>query len=376
MNRTLARTVPLLLALRVAIAAEAPWDTQVREMGYLIMQLSAMNAINGLNLTRDQAAKLRAIAKQVEAAGARAPDATAPFCPRFEDVRQTYYELRERLVKNEPIPEELEPRVATARTVEAQVLRESMATKPTSSERSGACTSCHPKPRSGSKPGRSATRKKAADRRLHRIRHGDEKRIFLAHAEGIYGKRGLRTVGLSSLRIDSILTPAQKEIAQTFTCCLLPPDGLNDPVRAGQAEVSEKAMKVIRAARDAKPQAWPYVKRAIVERLLKTQLAITPGLSERDKKKVKSHFESVLTKTRKMSDVEFEMEKEDLCRQLKWSERDRENRAEHVRRFMAAYFLLVPGLDEMYTEVIRRHDDPADRNQPHRVSQSRAWSRE
>jgi len=375
MNRTLIRTVVMmLLVLGVAGAGEAPWDTQVREMGYLIMQLSAMNAINGLNLSRDQAAKLRTIVKQVEAAGARAPGGTEPFCARLEEVRQTYYTLREHLVKNQPISDDLERRVASARTTEAKVLRESMATKPASSERSGACTSCHPRPRS--KPPRSATGKKAADRRLHRIRHGDKKRIFIAHAEGLYGKRGLRAVALGSFRVDSILTPAQKEIAQKFTCCLLPPEGLNDPVRAGQAEVSEKAMKIIRAVRDAKPQAWPYVERLIVERLLTTQLAITPGLSEKDKKAVQAHVESVLTKTRKMSDVEFEMEKESLCRELKWSEGNQENRAEHVRRFMAAYFLLMPGLENMYTEVVRRHDDPAYRNEPHRVSQSRAWSRE
>lgn len=376
MDRTPAGTVAVLLALRVVVAGEAAWDTQVREMGYLIMQLSAMNAINGLNLSRDQAVKLRLVVKQVEAAGARAPNAIGPFPSQLEGVRQTYYELRESLLKNQPISDDLDRRVATARMTEAEVLRESMATKPASSERSGACTSCHPKPRSGSKSTRTATRKKAADRRLHKIRHGDKKRIFVAHAEGLYSKGGLRTVVLSSFRIDAILTPAQKEIVQNFACCLLPPEGLNDPVRAGQAEVSEQAMKIIRAARDAEPQAWPYVNRVIVERMLKGQQAITLGLSERDKKRVKAHFESVLTKTRQMSDVEFEMEKKNLCQQLKWSEGDRASRAEHVRRFMAAYFLLVPGLDEMYTEVIRRHDDPSYHNQPYRVSQSRAWSRE
>lgn len=370
-QRTITLAVISALALRTLIAAEAKWEGQVTEMGYLIMQLSAINAINGLNLSRDQAVKLRAMAKQVEAAGARQPKVDAPFCPKLEGVRKTYHELRDLLVQGRPVPKDLHGRVAKARIAEAAVLRESMATAPLPSERYGRCTSCHPAPRTS--PKRKPAQGRAADTRLHDIRHGDKRRIFMAHALGLYGVRGLQRVALSAPKVDTLLSAGQREIMQKFACCLLPPEGLSDPVRAGQAEVSEGAMKVIRAAHDTKPNAWSYVRAVIINQMLKGQQAKTPGMSERDRRKVQEHLIGVLEKARKLSDVEFELEKENLCRDLKTGGAPSEDKPGHVRRFMAAYFLLLPGLDEMYTEVTRRHDDPSHGQQARSLSRCPTW---
>ena len=54
-------------------AVEASWEEQARAMGYLILHLSSVNAINGLNLSRDQAVRLRGMARDVEASGAKVP---------------------------------------------------------------------------------------------------------------------------------------------------------------------------------------------------------------------------------------------------------------------------------------------------------------
>lgn len=374
MQRIVIPLAIVTLMLRPLGAAEAKWDEQINEMGYLIIQISAINAINGLNLSREQAVKLRAMVKQVEKAGARQPNVKAPFCPRLEMVRQTYYELRDNLVQGKPISKDLQSRVAKARFAEAEVIRESMATAPLSSERYGRCTSCHPKPRAGSKT-TTAAQRRAADKRLHDIRHGDKRRIFMVHTFGLYGAQGLQRVALSAPKVHALLTAGQREIMQKFACCLLPPEGLSDPVRAGQAEVSQGAMKVVRAAHDTKPGAWPFVRAAIISQMLKGQQAKTPGMSERDRRKTRERLIAVLEKARKLSDVEFEMAKEDLCRELRAGDGSQADQPERVSRFMAAYFLLAPGLDAMYTEVVRRHDDPPHGQQARSQSRCPTWDR-
>lgn len=375
--RKLMGTVALTaLLLRPTHGTDPCWDAQIREMGYLIMQISTINAINGLNLTRDQAVRLRSMVEQVEAAGAKPPTTAGPADIRLESVRKAYYELRDVLTKGRPVPKELERRVAVARTTEAKVIRESMQTIPLASERLGACTRCHAKPRSSSATGRDKAAPTQASDRLHRMRHDQARQAFVAHVLGLYGLQGTRKLKTSLPKVDALLTPAQKAIIQEFACCLLPPEGLNDPVRAGQAEVSEDALKVLRGARQTTDRAWPYVKGAVLARMARGQQIRQPGFSAKDQEALRQRIAGVLEKARAMSEVEFEMEKENLCRELKPGSDERSTRPENTRRFMAAYFLLLPGLDDMYTEVVRRHDGLANLGATSRaLSQCPAWKR-
>ena len=79
-----------------------------------------------------------------------------------------------------------------------------------------------------------------------------------------------------------------------------------------------------------------------------------PGITQQEKEAAHQRISAVLDKTRGLSDMEFEVEKDALCKQLKGD--DPVSISERKRRFRAAYFLLVPGLDDMYTEVIGRID--------------------
>ena len=58
-------------------AKAVTWDEQNRALPYLIIHLSNINVINGLNLTPEQAVRLRALARKVEAASHSARAATA-----------------------------------------------------------------------------------------------------------------------------------------------------------------------------------------------------------------------------------------------------------------------------------------------------------
>ena len=351
MNRIAILCMVSALAAGPAAARQADWEDQLREMQYLMMHISAINAVNGMNLTREQASTLRGLAKRVEAAGAWVPEVEGEFEPRLAMVRQTYHELRDVLVKGEPVPKELEARVAKARVAEAAVIRESMAGAPKGSERTGQCTKCHVSPRAGA--GRSPAQEAEADRRLHRLRHTNKMGTFFAHLNGLYNRGGSMALVRAAPQIDATLTEGQKDVIHKFSCCLIPPEDLSDPVRAGQADVPERTLKLIRFVRQTNPSAWPTVQAVLLKRMIEGRKARKPGLSAPEQQQARAHYAAVFEEARGMSDVDFEMKKEDLCRELNL-DAPSEERPERTRRFMAAMFLLVPGMDQMYTEVARR----------------------
>ncbi len=75
MKRWLAGFCILILSHRSGAAPM--WERELREMGYAFLHLSNINVINGLNLSREQADKLRRLAKQVERAGEKPPSLRA-----------------------------------------------------------------------------------------------------------------------------------------------------------------------------------------------------------------------------------------------------------------------------------------------------------
>jgi hypothetical protein len=60
-----------------------------------------------------------------------------------------------------------------------------------------------------------------------------------------------------------------------------------------------------------------------------------------------------MERARSLSDVDFELEIENLAAQIK---RPKARLTEKKITFQNAFFLLGPGTVEMYDEIIRRHD--------------------
>ena len=112
------------------------WEEQIHGMGYLILHLSSINAINGMNLTPDQARRLRQMAHEVEAVSERVPDFETIYRPDLAEVRDTYLEVRKYIISGKEVPGELEQRVVRARSIESAVIRLSLSNK------KFACTSC------------------------------------------------------------------------------------------------------------------------------------------------------------------------------------------------------------------------------------------
>ncbi|MBM4038588.1 MAG: hypothetical protein FJ290_08750 [Planctomycetes bacterium] len=122
-------------------------------------------------------------------------------------------------------------------------------------------------------------------------------------------------------KLQSILTEGQLQIIETFRPCLVPPQDLKDPVRAGQAE-GERGVEMLSHFRKIPAPIWRERQGEMadryVERLGHGRLEITDA---KVRAAEKQRFIDLVTKARAMSDTEFEIEKAKLAAQLNPQER-------------------------------------------------------
>ena len=327
------------------------WEEQNRAMLFLIMDLSSINAINGINLTRDQALKLREMASQVQAASPTLPDLKAGFRPDLGEVRDTYCKVREVLLAGKDVPDALEKQVGTARAVEASVIRQSLAKPKTGAQ---GCVRCHGQPASEDLRGLSMLGALAMP---NFSRGYSQTEAFLAHANGLAGWQGLFKMFTLGSRVEAILTPEQKEIFTSFSCCLTPPKSLKDPMRAGQASGGEQEIGLLRYIRTVANEKWPVTRLIMLEVGKGLLVAKSPDISEPQKAQIARRVGEVFDKARKLSDSDFELTKDQLAGEIQKSAGlETENTSDKDKRNTAALFLLGPGTVEAYDNLLRRLD--------------------
>jgi hypothetical protein len=340
----------------IASAAQAPapvaspWEEQARSMLYLIMNLSSVNVINGINLTRDQAVKLRELARKVEAGSPAAPDLRGTFRPDLGEVRDTYLELRGVLLSGRQVSDELEKRVGKARGIESAVLRLAAGSAQPSAT---GCLRCHGAPGEADVRGLANT-KAAIDKGLPPRPAGKE--VFISHESSLIGNRGLVLLVMLTPEVDAILTAEQRAAFESFACCLVPPKSMTDPVRIGQAAGGEKEIGILRWARSVPEDQWAASKAWAME-LWKAGLIIkSPGLTEADKANACDRIAATYDQARALSDVDFELDKTRLADQLHEVTTPTQNRSDSERKFSATMFLLGNGTVEAYDRLLERLD--------------------
>ncbi|HUT32219.1 MAG TPA: hypothetical protein VNE39_01955 [Planctomycetota bacterium] len=326
------------LTLAVAassLAAQVNWDASLREMGYLFLHISNINVVNGLNLTKEQAARLMALARQMEAVAPEPPSLRAAMPPELDGVRTAWLELRPLLLKGEPIPKELEDRVTLSRATESKAIRSTLRSVPAAINTD--CVSCHMAPASAQGQPMSPG-------------PGTKRLMDLAHMEGIYGKRGLWKLLQLSPQVEEVLTEPQRAILGGFACCLVPPQSLSDPVRAGQAEAPEKALDLLRRVRACSDAFWPMMREGILGHVDFFTAAVSPGADAARKAVARDAVAKALDRARKCSDVEFEMEKDALSKAVKQAIVPAPGEGPHK----ATFFLLIPGASRVYASYLKR----------------------
>ncbi|MBC2715903.1 MAG: hypothetical protein HF978_11400 [Desulfobacteraceae bacterium] len=332
----------------------APWDIQLSELGYRLFQNSSINVIYGVNLTREQAVKLRELAKEVESKGIKKPDITGIFASEVEQVRKTFMQIEKNLFEREEITDELTEELVKARTLESSFLRAGL-TAPIKDEQYLSCRRCHARPEiidgkisyNTDAEEWKTIGKKAKSRAV-------KKEMAISHLSVILrDRKEFAFIKEMGKKVADILTDNQKEVVGSFSCCLVPPRSLSDPVRVGQADVTEWQIETLEKVRNCPGVFWPIAEKRALDRIEKATLVVDPGMTEKKLKEGRERVGKIFDKARSLSDVDFEMEKEELAAQIKLSTPEI---PEHLRDFNSAFFLLLPGSVEVYDKLIEHID--------------------
>lgn len=329
-----------VLTLVCTASGMPSWERELREMGYAFLHLSNINVINGLNLTKDQARKLRRLAKRVESVAEEPPGLRARVSDEWQAIRKDWLAVRDLLVAGKPIPEELEKRVTASRFAESALIKGTIL--PDTDIKNTSCAGCHA----------SRKRREAGKEKLPEFRPPTYKRLTaLAHMEAIYGRRGLAELIKASPEVETILTDGQKAILGEFSCCLVPPDDLSNPVRAGQAGTSQEFIEALRKIRQCPERHWPMARDALMMRIDRITAAVSPGANATRKQIARDEILRALERARSLSNIEFELEKGQLARTAKAALMpDQGENWPHK----AAYFLLIPGASKVYGAYMNR----------------------
>ncbi len=259
-------------------------------------------------------------------------------------MRDAYVEVRKRLLAGQEIPRELEARVGVARATEAAVVRASL---DKGVRTATGCAQCHGEP-----DVKDVRSEKPAARPL--AVRPPLVQIFLAHRTALFGAATPRLVG-ATRAIDEVLTDDQKAALNNFSCCLVPPSSMTDPVRAGQAAGGEKEIELLRYIRGISADRWPIVKVWALGVVNRTMMLVSPGLSAEQSAAARTQAERVAEKARSLSDSEFELEKGKLAQELHGIVAPTGKTSAGQQQYMTAVFLLVPGAGEAYDQLIKRN---------------------
>jgi len=120
--------------------------------------------------------------------------------------------------------------------------------------------------------------------------------------------------------IENRLTDSQKEVIRMFIPCHLPPDDMNNPVRAGQAETPSGDMALlVDARRVPKNEFEEWFKNAVlpmIERNVEFSHKHPEFKGRLDRRREVRRVRRIFDKACRMSDVDFELNKKELARKL------------------------------------------------------------
>lgn len=308
--------------------------------GWYLYRCSSANAINGLNLSREQVQTLRDLAKEVQAASIDYKHDAKPS-DEVADAIKTFHELEQTLIAGKEVSAELEARVAKARAKESDWLKKGLRKFVDEEVKSGNCSRCH-----GGGGASGKTRVLSFDAKEEQGR---------AHIVALLGKEGVGKVALLAKKVDALLTETQQSALSGFTCCLVPPK--TGSVRVGQAAVADWKIDLLRRVKDVPDGMWGKAKEKVLDLLEKAEGVKNPGYTDAQKADMRKRVGAMLEKARGLSDEDLEMNKEELCKEIGISNPPIEN--EGLANFQTAFFLLQPCTVEIYDAYIKRLDKPA-----------------
>jgi hypothetical protein len=229
-----------------------PRSEEVKKVHELRQDISTINLLNGLNLSRKQMKQVLSLARLAEEARQYAASQMKAILPEAEEA---FLALKDEIKKGSP----------------AQ--------------------------------GYLPKRAKLINNRLKDL-HQDIQADMANRMQQIEG------------RLREVLTAGQIHIVSEFKPCLIPPDELGEPARAGQADPSSKIIKKLRRLRKLPDWAWENRKEFIVGRVVE-RIAKHFRLTEEETDAEYARLLKLFDRARALSEIDFEVEKLTLANEIK-----------------------------------------------------------
>ncbi len=326
------------------------WEEQLNSMNYLVMRTSSINLIKGLYLTKEQITHLQKLSLQIDALHLQMPDCKVYF-NGFQKISDTYAKLIQKLLISKQLGDSLKLEVDRNRESEVDLIKRSLLASKQAGYSGEGCRDCHAPPTLFPKGSIS-------DKDTPAISANDRKDIDLAHIKGLFGDEGTLLLWELKSEVDSLLTEQQRYVFGNFRCCLIPPEDVADPGIIGQSFVTNEWIEYFKDIRKLSESDWlKYAELYIIplSDLVEDKL---PGIKKKDKEAMIVKAKVIINKARAMDKVDFQLQKEKLCTELGTALNidllnGESSRSADERKFMAAIFLLFPGSNEIYVEMLK-----------------------
>lgn len=167
-------------------------------------------------------------------------------------------------------------------------------------------------------------------------------------------------------QLQTILLAGQKQVIADYKPCLIPPKDLKNPVRAGQAQNSEAGIRILEKLRKQQhgySGGWQLY--TAMEKHLERIEHHQGKLSEQERKTIMEQWLKVIGKAQNMTDIDFELSKEELAKELKVPDKKEQLQkqiAQHAKKRnlpgKAAHFLLDPYNIPLLEQRLRQMHNP------------------
>ncbi len=322
------------------------WDTLLNELNYLVLKISSVNALQGLHFTRAQAESLHVHSRAVDSLPLTPPRTETDCYPEIMPIVRTFRLLLRTLESGSRVSDSLRQQVTWMRMRESGIIKKSVLASRAEGYSAGGCPACHGPPD-------RFPRGDASRRNTETI--GPERRRIIdsAHVAGVFGEEGIRLLWNRAPAVRGVLTEGQTHILKDFRCCLIPPPDLAAPANIGQVVLTSQWVGFLREVRALPDDQWRDFKQLFYIPIEDLLAATLPGISSREKRKIIRRIDRLASRTRKLDEVDFQLRKEELCRELKQELSvdyliGETTRTTDERAFMAAMFLLFPGSSSYY----------------------------
>ena len=290
----------LFLTAIAAPAAMAAGDEAdpITRISELKQDISALNLLNGLHLTKDQQAALLKEARNAHALREEYRQRAAQLIPQTEKRLE---ELRAELISPELPP----PRHVEKRAKEAN----------------------------------------------HAIKELQESYTL--------------ALGRIENRVSVILTAGQKQIVEDFKPCLIPPKNLRNPSRAGQANDSSRIERLLSRSRTIPSRKFERRIDGYLGKHIEKLEKYNGPMSDEEIEIERERVLAIVNEARALSDVDFELNKQELAQQIDPSEKNKKKAflvSHGTRRGKIARFLLSERIIPLLEKRVMIASVPSDQS--------------